>query len=85
MFTEMRFKVSEISLVTGMTPGTITAYASKAGWTTRHGLTITQVVEILARTNKRPRDPYIPDPVKCEDLRHGLKLFGFVFENPKEE
>lgn len=66
----------EVSIATGLTTGACTAFASKAGFSTKNGWTIPQIIELLEGT-RRPREGKKIDMERVKELKNALVAIGW--------
>ena len=66
--------VTEVSQASGLSEGTISGYFSNRGISTKGGLTLNQVLEVISRANKR--DHGVNDTDKVKTLVHILEEAG---------
>lgn len=71
-----KYKVSSISLATGLTVGTITSCANKRGWSTKGGLDLSQILAVL-KGERRDRGGQ-PDQREVEELKDILVTIGAI-------
>ena len=77
-----KYKVSAISLATGLTVGTITSFANKRGWSTKGGLDLSQILAVI-KGERRDRGGQ-PDQKEVEELKDILVTIGAIESDADE-
>lgn len=67
-----RYKVASVAKATGLSTGTITAYASTHGFSTKGGITFAQVLDVLSGNRRNRTGGAVETEVK--ELRELLSL-----------